>query len=333
MLDPEHRFLADRRFVALHQPAIAPQQPHFIRTLLPAIGRLGRDGDRISVIAFRHVDLREERRRQQQEDERETRPTQRASAHSLHVPSCGCSMPRSQASRGCAAVLVGADLSPSRFSRLASLLAWPNGETANCKRKSRKPLRKTEYGGEIIEIGGRGSKRGRRKDEGGRRKGGIKQDAVTCSIPPSAFILPPFSLPTPTLPVLDLFQDLSHRLQGIAVETPEGFGDPRISADGHLAKEAEFAYLIAISFKHKISCAQFLEPIQNILELIFRRRIAGRSAQAGRNVSMGRRRRLIQGKKTACLRRKRRRLPIWDQRQNPCLGENRPTAQFQSLGG
>ena len=43
----------------------------------------------------------------------------------------------------CAAGLVGADFSPGRFSRLASLLAWPNGETANCKQKSRKPLRKT----------------------------------------------------------------------------------------------------------------------------------------------------------------------------------------------
>ena len=34
MVDPEHRFLADRRVVALHQPAVAPQQPHFVRRLV-----------------------------------------------------------------------------------------------------------------------------------------------------------------------------------------------------------------------------------------------------------------------------------------------------------
>ena len=59
------------------------------------------------------------------------------------LPAGRLRVPRPQSSRRCAAGLVGADFSPSRFSRLASLLAWPNGEIANCKQKSRKPLRKS----------------------------------------------------------------------------------------------------------------------------------------------------------------------------------------------
>ena len=57
MVDPEHGFLADGRLVALHQVAVAPQQPHFIGPLLPAIGSLGRDGNRLDVIALRHRNL------------------------------------------------------------------------------------------------------------------------------------------------------------------------------------------------------------------------------------------------------------------------------------
>jgi hypothetical protein len=42
---------------------------------------------------------------------------------------------RPQSSRSNAAGLVGADLVPSRFRRLASLLAWPNGEYSELQRE------------------------------------------------------------------------------------------------------------------------------------------------------------------------------------------------------
>ena len=74
MVDPEHRFLADRHVVALHQSAIAPQQPHFIRAFLPAIGGLGRDDDRLDVIALRHADLGQERCRQEEDEGRYNSP-------------------------------------------------------------------------------------------------------------------------------------------------------------------------------------------------------------------------------------------------------------------
>ena len=66
MVDPEHRFLADRCVVALHQPAIAPHQPDFELAFLPAVGRHGRDHDRIGVIPLRQANLRKQRCRQQE---------------------------------------------------------------------------------------------------------------------------------------------------------------------------------------------------------------------------------------------------------------------------
>ena len=144
MVDPEHRFLADRHVVALHQLAIAPQQPHFIRAFLPAIGRLGRNVDRLDVVALRHVDLGKSVAGSRSMSARKAAGTSPMSASG---PSgrVGALRHSATASRRADArrCLIGADLSPSRFSRLASLLAWPNGETANCKQKSRKPLRKT----------------------------------------------------------------------------------------------------------------------------------------------------------------------------------------------
>ena len=98
MVDPEHGFLADSHVVALHQPAVAPQQPHFVRALLPPIGRHGRDDDGIDVIALRHVDFGEERSRQKENKARIVAGTLRVPsaqvAGTLRVPSAHCDVAR-----------------------------------------------------------------------------------------------------------------------------------------------------------------------------------------------------------------------------------------------
>ena len=87
MVDPDHRFLADRPVVALQQLAFAPQQPHFIRALLPSIGRLGLDHNRLDVIAVRQADLCRERCRQEkargheENPKRQRGPCTESSAH------------------------------------------------------------------------------------------------------------------------------------------------------------------------------------------------------------------------------------------------------------
>jgi len=78
------------------------------------------------------------------------------------------------------------------------------------------------------------------------------------------------------LPNFNIFQDMSHCFQGIAIEATEGLGNPPISANRHPAIKTVFAFLIATRLKYKIRCAQLLEPIQHLLELIVGFRTGGR---------------------------------------------------------
>ena len=165
MIDPEHRFLADRHVAALHQPAIAPQQPHLIGVLLPSIGRLGRDDDRIAVAALRNGDLGQERCGQEENEcqKNSGRPD------SPLPPAEGQGRHMSASARTATAVVAQGRGGAGRrrfFARSfpqTSVLAWAGQKTVKlriAKRRVASRCARPRTAGEIIEIGRRGSKTG-----------------------------------------------------------------------------------------------------------------------------------------------------------------------------
>ena len=62
MLNPEHGLLALDEVGALDDAAGALQEPNLIRALFPAVGRFGRNDDRIGLTAGGQLDVASRRR-------------------------------------------------------------------------------------------------------------------------------------------------------------------------------------------------------------------------------------------------------------------------------
>ena len=56
VIDPQHGFVAPRRSRSLEDAAVAPQHPDFEAALLPAVGRLGGDEDRLRPVEVGQLD-------------------------------------------------------------------------------------------------------------------------------------------------------------------------------------------------------------------------------------------------------------------------------------
>ena len=57
VVDPEYGLLAVRHVVALRKADVAAHDPDFVVVHLPSIGRLGRDDDRIDIVAVGQGDV------------------------------------------------------------------------------------------------------------------------------------------------------------------------------------------------------------------------------------------------------------------------------------
>ncbi len=132
VIDPQHGLVAARRSEALDDAAVAPQHPDFVAALLPAVGGLGGDDDRLGPAELGQVDggrrrsggQRDQHDGKQQADVRATPP----------------------ASAVCAAHWRPAEFFPGGLSRLASLLyrldGPESGRLQRGKLKRQQSLRK-----------------------------------------------------------------------------------------------------------------------------------------------------------------------------------------------